>query len=63
MWIVRLALRRPYTFVVVALLILVLGVVTVARAPVDIFPDVDIPVITVIWSFTGLSPDVSAPTS
>ncbi len=57
MWIVRLALRRPYTFVVVALLILVLGVVTIARAPVDIFPDVDIPVITVIWSFIGLSPD------
>src|SRR5882724_4865497 len=57
MWIVRLALRRPYTFVVVALLILVLGVVTIARAPVDIFPDVNIPVITVIWSFTGLSPD------
>jgi len=57
MWIVRLALRRPYTFVVVALLILVLGVVTIARMPVDIFPDVNIPVITVIWSFTGLSPD------
>ena len=50
MWIVRLALRRPYTFVVVALLILVLGVVTIARMPVDIFPDVNIPVITVIWS-------------
>src|SRR5258705_513102 len=57
MWIVRLALRRPYTFVVVALLILVLGVVTIARMPVDIFPDVNIPVITVIWSFPGLSPD------
>src|SRR5260370_29096985 len=57
MWIVRLALRRPYTFVVAALLILVLGVVTIERTPVDIFPEVNIPVITVIWSFTGLSPD------
>ena len=57
MWIVRLALRRPYTFVIVALLILVLGIVTIERMPVDIFPDVNIPVVTVIWSFAGLSPD------
>ena len=57
MWIVRLALRRPYTFVVVALLLVVLGIVTVVRMPTDIFPSVDIPVVTVIWSFTGISPD------
>src|SRR6266480_2777174 len=57
MWIVRLALRRPYTFVVVALLLVVLGVVTVLRMPTDIFPNVDIPVVTVIWSFTGIAPD------
>jgi len=57
MWIVRLALRRPYTFVVVALLLVVLGMVTVVRMPTDIFPSVDIPVVTVIWSFTGISPD------
>jgi len=57
MWIVRLALRRPYTFVVVALLLVVLGVVTVQRMPTDIFPNVDIPVVTVIWSFTGIAPE------
>jgi multidrug efflux pump subunit AcrB len=57
MWIVRLALRRPYTFVVMALLLLVLGAVTVQRMPTDIFPNVDIPVVTVIWSSTGVSPD------
>src|SRR5215470_5010333 len=57
MWIVRLALRRPYTFVVMSLLILVLGVVIAVRMPTDIFPDIDIPVVSVIWSFTGISPD------
>ncbi len=57
MWIVRLALRRPYTFVVVALLLVVLGVVTVQRMPTDIFPNIDIPVVTVIWSYTGIAPE------
>ncbi len=57
MWIVRLALRRPYTFVVVALLIVVLGLVSMSRMPTDIFPDVDIPVASVVWSFTGISPE------
>jgi multidrug efflux pump subunit AcrB len=57
MWIVRLALRRPYTFVVVALLIVVLGLVSIARMPTDIFPDVDIPVASVVWSSTGISPE------
>jgi CzcA family heavy metal efflux pump len=57
MWIVRLALRRPYTFVVASILILILGVVSILRTPVDIFPYIDIPVINVVWSYTGLSPE------
>ena len=57
MWIVRLALRRPYTFVVFALLILILGVFSISSMPVDIFPNIDIPVVTVIWQYTGLSAD------
>src|SRR5262252_4910802 len=57
MWIVRLALRRPYTFVVMALLIVILGVFTILRMPTDIFPDIDIPVISVVWNYGGLSPD------
>ncbi len=57
MWIVRLALRRPYTFIVASILILILGVVSIVRTPVDIFPSIDIPVITVVWQYTGLSPD------
>src|SRR5580704_2398827 len=56
MWIVRLALRRPYTFVVLALLIGVLGVVSIATMTVDIFPAINIPVVTVIWNYSGLSP-------
>lgn len=57
MWIVRLALRRPYTFVVMAMLIVLLGGVTIARMPTDIFPEIDIPVISVIWNYSGLAPD------
>jgi multidrug efflux pump subunit AcrB len=57
MWIVRLALRRPYTFVVAALALLLLGVVTISRMPTDIFPVIDIPVVSVIWSFTDVSPE------
>src|ERR1700730_882694 len=56
MWIVRLALRRPYTFVVLALLIAVLGALSIATMTVDIFPAINIPVITVIWNYSGLSP-------
>jgi multidrug efflux pump subunit AcrB len=56
MWIVRLALRRPYTFVVLALLIAVLGIVSIVTMTVDIFPAINIPVVTVIWSYSGLSP-------
>ncbi len=57
MWIVRLALRRPYTFVVFALFILILGVFSIETMPVDIFPNIGIPVITVVWQYTGMSPD------
>jgi multidrug efflux pump subunit AcrB len=57
MWIVRLALRRPYTFVVMAMLIVILGVATILRMPTDIFPDIDIPVISVIWGYGGLPPE------
>src|SRR5882724_1102875 len=56
MWIVRLALRRPYTFVVLALLIAVLGIVSVLSMPIDIFPAINIPVVNVIWNYSGLSP-------
>src|SRR5213080_2474835 len=56
MWIVRLALRRPYTFVVLALLIFVLGALSIETMSVDIFPAINIPVVNVIWSYTGLSP-------
>ncbi|HZP04309.1 MAG TPA: efflux RND transporter permease subunit [Terracidiphilus sp.] len=55
MWIVRLALRRPYTFVVFAFLILILGVFSIESMPTDIFPNIDIPVVTVVWQYTGLS--------
>jgi len=57
MWIVRLALRRPYTFVVFALLILILGVYSIETMPTDIFPNIDIPVVTVVWQYAGLSAD------
>jgi multidrug efflux pump subunit AcrB len=55
--IVRLALRRPYTFVVMALLIVILGVSTALRTPTDIFPNINIPVVSVVFSYTGLPPD------
>ena len=55
MWIVRLALNRPYTFVVVAMLIVLLGVAMIDQTPTDIFPNIDIPVISVIWNYRGLS--------
>ncbi len=57
MWIVRLALRRPYTFVVVSLLIAILGVTAIISMPVDIFPYIDIPVVSVVWNYSGLSPE------
>ena len=57
MWIVRLALRRPYTFVVMSVLILILGIVSIETMSTDIFPTIDIPVVTVIWTYSGTSPD------
>ncbi len=56
MWIVRLALNRPYTFVVLSLLIVILSGVAIAQTPVDIFPDINIPVVGVIMNYSGLSP-------
>src|SRR5256714_11071380 len=56
MWIVRVALRRPYTFVVLAILILILGTLSIFRTPTDIFPNIDIPVVSIIWNYYGLSP-------
>ena len=60
MWIVRLALRRPYTFVVFALLILILGIFSIETMPTDIFPNIDIPIVTVVWGFEGLSAEQMA---
>src|SRR5947209_8036143 len=57
MWIVRLALRRPYTFVVMAVLIAILGTAAIITMPVDIFPYIDIPVVSVVWNYQGLSPE------
>ena len=57
MWIVRLALRRPYTFVVMAVLIAILGGVAIATMPVDIFPYIDIPIVSIVWQYNGLSPE------
>ena len=57
MWIVRLALRRPYTFIVLAVLIVLLGTFTILRTPTDIFPSINIPVVATIWSYTGLPPE------
>jgi multidrug efflux pump subunit AcrB len=56
MWIVRLALRRPYTFVVVSILIVIMGGLAIVRTPTDIFPNIDIPVVSVIWNYNGLLP-------
>jgi CzcA family heavy metal efflux pump len=56
MWIVALALRRPYTFVVMALVIIILTPITILRTPTDIFPNIDIPVVSVVWFYTGMSP-------
>jgi len=57
MWIVALALRRPYTFTVFAILILIAGVVAIVRSPKDIFPSINIPVVSVLWNYAGMSPE------
>ena len=56
MWIVRLALRRPYTFAVFALLLLILGPLSILNTPTDIFPNINIPVVSIVWQYQGLSP-------
>src|SRR6185437_7684015 len=60
MWIVRLALRRPYTFAVLALQLMILGPIAVLRTPTDVFPNIDIPVIAMVWHYNGLSPEEMA---
>src|SRR3984957_3359048 len=60
MWIVQLALRRPYTFVIMSMLIVILGVLATLRMPTDIFPEIDIPVVSVIWSYGGITPEEMA---
>ena len=57
---VRIALRRPYTFVVLALVILIIGPLAALRTPVDIFPDIRIPVVAIVWQYTGLQPEAMA---
>ena len=57
---VRIALRRPYTFLVLAIFILIVGPLAAWRTPTDIFPEIRIPVIAVIWQYTGLPPDQMA---
>ena len=60
MWIVSLALRRPYTFIVLALVLLILSPIVILRTPTDIFPDINIPVISIVWNYQGLSPQEMA---
>jgi multidrug efflux pump subunit AcrB len=57
MWIVALALRRPYTFIVMTLVLLILSPIVIFRTPTDIFPDINIPVISIVWNYSGLSPE------
>ncbi len=55
MWIVQLALRRPYTFVVLAIVILVVGALAIVRTPTDVFPNINIPVVSIVWNYGGLN--------
>ena len=57
MWIVKIALNRPYTFIVLAMLILLLSPVVILRTPTDIFPSINIPVVAVAWTYSGLNPE------
>jgi multidrug efflux pump subunit AcrB len=57
MWIVRIALTRPYTFIVMALVLLILGPLAIVRTPTDILPDIDIPIVAIVWNYGGLSAD------
>jgi multidrug efflux pump subunit AcrB len=60
MWIVRLALRRPYTFIVMAIVIMIMGALSIIRTPKDIFPNINIPVVSILWNYYGLSPEQMA---
>lgn len=60
MWIVKLALSRPYTFIVLAILLLMLGILSILRTPKDIFPAINIPVVSVVWTYSGMPPDEMA---
>ncbi|MBA4695972.1 MAG: efflux RND transporter permease subunit [Legionella sp.] len=60
MWLVWVALSRPYTFVVMALMLLIIGPLAIYRTPTDIFPSIDIPIVSVVWTYTGLPPDEMA---
>ena len=57
MWIIKLALERPYTFIVAALLVLIISPIVILRTPTDIFPSINIPVVAVAWNYTGLGPE------
>ncbi|MET0342682.1 MAG: efflux RND transporter permease subunit, partial [Polyangiales bacterium] len=57
MWLVRVALSRPYTFIVMSVLIVVTAVLTIRRMPTDILPEIDIPVVSVVWTYGGLAPE------
>jgi multidrug efflux pump subunit AcrB len=57
MWIVRFALQRPYTFVIVAVLIAIFGISAILTTPTDILPDIDIPIVSVIWTYSGMDAD------
>ena len=57
MWVVQIALRRPYTFVVFSFLIAIFGVLAALRTPTDIFPNINIPVVSVVWTYNGLLPN------
>ena len=60
MWLVRIALSRPYTFIVLALVLLIIGCMSILRTPTDIFPSIDIPVVSVVWTYNGLPPEEMA---
>ena len=58
MWIVRIALTRPYTFIVAALVIVLMTPIVLLRTPTDVFPNIDIPVVSICWNYSGLSPQL-----
>ena len=57
MWLVRLALRRPYTFVIIGILIFIAGGVAIVTTPTDILPEINIPIVSIIWTYNGLDAD------